>query len=74
MLNFSAPARSWSEERVHLAYLDYFAANGALDCASAELRVITRRSLRHAARGAALLARAWAHSLHARISVRDPHG
>ncbi len=30
---FPAPARSWSEERVHLAYLDYFAGNGALDCA-----------------------------------------
>jgi hypothetical protein len=70
--DFSAPARSWSEERVHLAYLDYFAANGALDCASAELRVITRRSLRDAAWGAGLLARAWARSLRARIAVRNP--
>lgn len=72
--NFSAPARSWSEERVHLAYLDYFAANGALDCASSELRVIMRRSLRDAARGAGLLARAWARSLRARISARDSQG
>jgi hypothetical protein len=72
--NFSAPARSWSEERVHMAYLDYFAANGALDCAWAELRVITRRSLRDAVRGAGLLGRAWARSLRARIAVRDPRG
>ncbi len=72
--NFSAPARSWSEERVHLAYLDYFAGNGALDCALAELQAITRRSLRDATRGAGLLARAWARSLRARIAVRDPRG
>ena len=72
--NFSAPARSWPEARVRLAYLDYFAAHGALDCASAELRVIRSRSLRDAARGAGLLARAWARSLRSRIFVRDPHG
>jgi glycosyl transferase family 1 len=72
--NFSAPARSWPEARVRLAYLDYFAAHGALDCASAELRVIGRRNLRDAARGAGLLARAWARSLRARIFVGDPHG
>jgi hypothetical protein len=57
---FLAPARSWPEERVHLAYLDYFAGNGALDCASDELRAIVRLSLGDATRGAAMLARAWA--------------
>ena len=57
---FLAPARSWSEERVHLTYLDYFASNGALDCASDELRAITRLSLGDATRGAGMLARAWA--------------
>ncbi len=57
---FLAPARSWSEERVRLTYLDYFASNGALDCASDELRAITRLSLGNAIRGAGMLARAWA--------------
>jgi hypothetical protein len=56
----SAPARSWSEERVHLAYLDYFAGNGALDCALDELRAIARLSLGDATRGAGMLVRAWA--------------
>ena len=57
---FLAPARSWSEERVHLAYLDYFAGNGALDCAFDELRAIARLSLGDATRGAGMLAHAWA--------------
>ncbi len=59
-LKFLAPARSWSEERVHLAYLDYFAGNGALDCASDELWAIARLSLGDATRGAGMLACAWA--------------
>jgi hypothetical protein len=54
-----APARSWAEERVRLAYLEYFAVNGALDCALAELPAIARRSLAKAAVGSAVLARAW---------------
>jgi hypothetical protein len=57
---FLAPARSWSEERVRLAYLDYFAGNGALGCASDELRAIARLSLGVATRGAGMLVRAWA--------------
>jgi hypothetical protein len=57
---FSAPARYWSEERVHLAYLDYFSGNGALDCAFGELRAIARLSIGDATRGAGILARAWA--------------
>jgi hypothetical protein len=59
-LKFLAPARSWSEERVHLAYLDYFAGNGALDCALDELQAIARLSLGDATRGAGILAGAWA--------------
>jgi hypothetical protein len=57
---FLAPARYWSEERVRLAYLDYYASNGVLDCASDELRAITRLSIGDATRGAGMLARAWA--------------
>ena len=63
---FSAPARSWSEERVHLAYLDYFAGHGALDCAWDELRSIARLSLGDATRGAGMLAHAWARKSRAR--------
>jgi len=64
----SAPARSWPEERVRLAYLDYFAGNGALDCAADELRSISRLSIGHATRGAGMLARAWARRSRARIT------
>ena len=63
----SAPARSWSEERVHLAYLDYFAGNGALNCALDELRAIARLSLGDTTRGAGMLARAWARKSRARM-------
>lgn len=65
---FLAPARSWPEERVRLAYLDYFAGNGALDCASDELRSISRLSIGDATRGAGMLARAWARRSRARIA------
>jgi hypothetical protein len=65
-----APARKWAESRVRLAYLDYFAGNGALDCASAELPKIARHSLTKAAAGAALLGRAWERRARARIRAR----
>jgi glycosyl transferase family 1 len=58
--NILAPARSWPEERVRLAYLDYFAGNGRLDCALEELRAIAGLSLGDATRGAGMLAHAWA--------------
>jgi hypothetical protein len=64
---FSAPARSWSEELVRLAYLDYFAGHGALDCAWDELRSIARLSLGDATLGAGMLARAWARKSRARM-------
>jgi hypothetical protein len=50
-----APARGWREDKVRLAYLDYFVANGAMECAVAELPRIARHSLRNAAAGAALV-------------------
>jgi hypothetical protein len=64
---FSAPARSWSEGRVRLAYLDYFAGQGALDCAWDELRSIARLSFGDATLGAGMLARAWARKSRARM-------
>ena len=64
---FLAPARSWPEERVHLAYLDYFAGNAALDCALEELRAIAKLNLGDATRGAGMLARAWARRLQAKM-------
>jgi hypothetical protein len=54
-----APARTWNQERVRLAYLEYFAANGALECALAELPEIARRNLAKAVVGSLVLARAW---------------
>src|ERR1700756_3467607 len=41
-----APARNWAEERVRLAYLDYFAGNGALKYAAMELRRIAQLNLK----------------------------
>jgi hypothetical protein len=64
-----APARQWPDSRVRLAYLDYFAANGVLDRAAAELREIAQHSMSNAARGAALLGRAWAKTAYRRTSI-----
>jgi hypothetical protein len=65
-----APARSWAEERVRLAYLEYFAVNGALDCALAELPAMARLSLAKAAVGSAVLARAWGRRIPGQIRNR----
>jgi len=62
-----APARQWPEARVRRTYLDYFAANGALDCAAEELRQIARLSAKETLAGAALLARAWARAWRGRL-------
>jgi Glycosyl transferases group 1 len=69
-----APARTWPEERVRMAYLQYFAANGALQCALAELPAIARRSLTNAAAGSAVLARAWGRRIRALIRNRFARG
>src|SRR5713226_5561982 len=66
---FFAPARQWPDSRVRLTYLDYFAANGVLDRAAAELREIAQHSMSNAARGAALLGRAWAKAAYRRTSI-----
>jgi hypothetical protein len=65
-----APARAWAEERVRLAYLEYFAVHGALGCGWAELPAIARRSLAKAAAGSAVLARAWGRRIPGRIRNR----
>jgi hypothetical protein len=66
----SAPAREWPEAQVRLTYLDYFASNGALNCASAELPKIVRRSLPKGVVGVALLGRAWERRARGRIKAR----
>jgi hypothetical protein len=66
----SAPARKWPEESLRLAYLNYFAGNGALDCALAELPRIALGSLPMAAAGAGLLVRAWERRTRGRIRAR----
>jgi hypothetical protein len=65
-----APARAWTEERVRLAYLDYFAANGALKCAAKELQCIARLGLKETALGGSLLARAYARVVRSRLAAR----
>jgi hypothetical protein len=65
-----APARKWPEARVRLTYLDYFAGNGALDCALAELPKIARGSFVDAAAGLGILARVWGRRTRARIRGR----
>jgi hypothetical protein len=65
-----APARSWAEERVRLAYLEYFAVNGALGCALAELPAIAQRSLAKALAGSVVIARAWGRRIPGQIRNR----
>ena len=65
-----APARSWDEERVRLAYLEYFAVNGALGCALAELPAIAQRILAKALAGSIVIARAWGRRIPGQIRNR----
>lgn len=64
-----APARAWPVERVRLAYLDYFAANGELKYAFKELQRITRLSLKETALGGSFLARAYARMVRRGLSA-----
>ncbi|MBZ5700734.1 MAG: glycosyltransferase [Acidobacteriia bacterium] len=66
-----APARHWPEGRVRRIYLDYFAANGALAQAAAELPKIARHNLKDALIGAALLGRAGSKRLAAKLRPRS---
>lgn len=54
-----APARSWPQARVGLAYLDYFAAQGAVDLAAAQFRDMPRRGVHENLEGALAVAKAW---------------
>jgi hypothetical protein len=66
-----APARHWNEGHVRRIYLDYFAANGALAQAVAELPKIAWHSPKDALIGAALVVRAWSKRLGAKLRPRS---
>jgi glycosyltransferase involved in cell wall biosynthesis len=67
---FLAPARGWSEDRVRLAYLDYYSAHMCFDHASKELRHLAGHNLSMAATGGIILARGWAGRLRNQIFSR----
>jgi hypothetical protein len=69
-----APARHWSESRICRIYLDYFAANGALEQALEELPKIVRHSPTDALIGAALVGRAWSKRLSTKLRSRGKTG
>lgn len=69
-----APARAWAEERVRLAYLDYFAGNGALKYAAMELRRIAQLNLKETALGASLMVRACARMVRNQLALRRTSG
>lgn len=62
-----APARQWSEERVRLAYLDFYAAHGCLNQAYDLMRRIARLSLRQTVAGTYWIARAWSRQARDRL-------
>jgi hypothetical protein len=68
-----APARQWPEDRVRLLHLDYYTANGNLDCATNELLHISSRSLRTAAHGGVILARGIAGRVRYRLAELASH-
>ena len=65
----AAPARRWHEEKVRLAYLDYYSATFSMTCAYEEFRWLARRSLRCAIKGAGLIGRSWV-----RLSLNQMQG
>ncbi|HVH72646.1 MAG TPA: glycosyltransferase [Candidatus Dormibacteraeota bacterium] len=69
-----APARTWAEECVRLAYLDYFAANGAFKYAAKELKRIARLSLKETVLGGSLLSRAYARKVRNWLVARGRSG
>ena len=54
-----APARQWTEGRVRMDYIDYYAANRVFDCAYAQWRHLATSDLPHALAGGMLIGRAW---------------
>ena len=70
----NAPSRSWSRSRVHLAYLDYFSGNAALDCASEDLWPIVRAASPESWKALELIARCAASRIRSRIqSLGNPN-
>jgi hypothetical protein len=67
---FIAPARGWSQDRVRLAYLDYYSAHMCFDHASEELRHLAGHNLPMAATGGIIVARRWAGRLRSQIFSR----
>jgi glycosyltransferase involved in cell wall biosynthesis len=60
-----APARDWSEPRVRLVYLDFFAGSGMLDCAAAQFWRLAGHGFRETIEEAGLLGKAWMEHLRA---------
>jgi len=64
-----APARAWPETRVHLTYLDFFSAQGVLDCAGAQFRHVAGHGFRQTVEGLALLGKAWMRGFNQRRGI-----
>ena len=56
---FYAPARQWTEGRIRMHYMDYYAANRVLDCAYTQWRRLATSDLRHALACGKVVGRAW---------------
>jgi hypothetical protein len=69
-----APGRQWPEAQVALTYLDHYAAHGHLDRARDEWWKVVAQSLRKAAVGASLIAKAHARGLRRSIAARLGRG
>lgn len=65
-----APARSWPEASVRLAYIDFFAAQGAIDLAATQFRGMLRRDVREKVESALLLAKGWARQRIRNLALR----
>lgn len=69
-----APARTWSKGRVRAHYLDYYAANGLLDCAYTQWGRLAVSDPPHAFEGGMLIGRAWLAGVRNKIaSMRHAH-
>lgn len=56
---FFAPARQWTEGRVRMHYVDYYAAHRVFDCAYTQWRHLATSDLRHALACGKVVGRAW---------------
>ena len=63
----TAPARSWPISRVHLAYLDFFCGNAALDCAYDDLWPILKTASPESWKALELVARCGASRIRSRL-------